>query len=84
MLGEVICIVHTSSKSLQRSSELTMFRWIPFGQYYEYYLNPFIYHYNVTYPDGTTEDLELRFDHENFCHLFGMESIVKSPYNLLI
>ncbi|MDD3205543.1 MAG: PBECR4 domain-containing protein [Lachnospiraceae bacterium] len=46
-------------------------------QYYEYYLNPFIYHYNVTYADGTTKDLELRFDHDNFCHLLGIESIVK-------
>lgn len=46
-------------------------------QYYEYYLNPFIYRYNVTYADGNTKDLELRFDYENFCHLIGIESIVK-------
>lgn len=46
-------------------------------QYYEYYLNPFIYRYNVTYADGNTKDLELRFDYENFCHLLGIESIVK-------
>ena len=46
-------------------------------QYYEYYLNLFIYRYNVTYADGNTKDLELRFDYENFCHLLGIESIVK-------
>ncbi|MDD3239582.1 MAG: PBECR4 domain-containing protein [Lachnospira sp.] len=46
-------------------------------QYYEYYLNPFIYRYNVTYADWNTKDLELRFDYENFCHLLGIESIVK-------
>lgn len=46
-------------------------------QYYEYYLNPFIYHYNITYTDGSQKNLELRFDQENFCHLLGIESIAK-------
>ena len=44
-------------------------------QYYEYYLNPFIYHYNITYTDGSQKNLELRFDQENFCHLLGIESV---------
>lgn len=48
-------------------------------EYYETYLNPFEYHYNVI--DETNQyDIELRFDQENLCHLLGLESIVK--YNI--
>ena len=48
-------------------------------EYYEIYLNPFEYHYNVI--DETNQyHIELRFDQENLCHLLGLESIVK--YNI--
>ncbi len=46
-------------------------------EYYERYLNPFIYKYTVSYDDGSSKEIELRFDEENFCHLLGIESIAK-------
>jgi len=45
--------------------------------YYKMYLMPFIYNYEVQ--DGTAKQtVELMFDKENFCHLLGIESIVKN------
>ena len=47
------------------------------SEYYEMFLYPFIYIYHIkTENDG--KDIELRFDLENFCHLLGVETIVKN------
>lgn len=40
------------------------------------FLYPFIYHYHVEAVDGN-KDIELRFELDKFCHLLGIESIVK-------
>lgn len=44
--------------------------------YYSKFLNPFIYQYEIT-EDEKKNFIQLRFDEENFCHLLGIESIVK-------
>lgn len=49
-------------------------------EYYETFLSPYIYRYEII--DESKEEpekkvIELRFDEENFCHLFGIESIVR-------
>ena len=44
--------------------------------YYEKFLNPFIYEYDIQDEDEH-KSIRLRFDEENFCHLVGLESIVK-------
>lgn len=44
--------------------------------YYRKFLNPFIYQYDVT-EDDNRSFIQLRFNEENFCHLLGIESIVK-------
>lgn len=49
--------------------------------YYEQYLMPFTYKYNVIDEDENSFDIELRFDKENFCHLLGIETIVKRNVN---
>lgn len=46
-------------------------------EFYELYLMPFIFNYNITYKDGNKETIKLMFNKENFCHLIGIESIVK-------
>ena len=46
------------------------------SEYYEMFLYPFIYHYHRKSIDEE-KDIELRFEKENFCHLLGIESIVK-------
>lgn len=46
-------------------------------QYYENYLYPFIYHYTLNDDKGYSKEIELRFNIENFCHLLGIESIVR-------
>ena len=43
-------------------------------EYYEIFLNPFIYEYRI---QDEEKNICLRFDKENFCHLLGIESIVK-------
>ena len=54
------------------------------SEYYEMFLYPFIYNYHVQTPDGNKE-IELRFELEKFCHLLGIESIVKYsvPHSVL-
>ena len=44
------------------------------SEYYEIFLHPFIYHYHI---DGRKE-IKLKFDLDKFCHLLGVESIVKN------
>lgn len=44
--------------------------------YYRKFLNPFIYRYDIT-EDERQSSIQLRFDEANFCHLLGIESIVK-------
>lgn len=44
--------------------------------YYSKFLNPFIYQYEIT-ENEKKSFIQLRFDEENFCHLLGIESIVK-------
>nr|WP_275403052.1 PBECR4 domain-containing protein [Sporosarcina limicola] len=49
-------------------------------EYYETYLNPYIYQFEIVDESGekpVKRTIELRFDQENFCHLFGLESIVR-------
>lgn len=46
------------------------------SEYYEMFLYPFIYHYHIKSPNKE-KDIELRFDLDKFCHLLGIESIVK-------
>lgn len=46
------------------------------SDYYEMFLYPFIYNYRLEYVTHT-EDIKLRFNLENFCHLLGVESVVK-------
>lgn len=53
-------------------------------EYYETFLSPYIYRYEII--DESKEEpektvIELRFDEENFCHLFGIESIVRRSVN---
>lgn len=47
------------------------------SEYYESYLNPFIYYYQIINQDQTSQTIELRFNIENFCHLLGIESVAK-------
>lgn len=44
--------------------------------YYGKFLNPFIYQYDIQ-DEEKHSSIQLRFDEENFCHLLGIESIVK-------
>lgn len=44
--------------------------------YYRKFLNPFIYQYKIV-EDEKESSVQLRFDEENFCHLLGIESIVR-------
>ena len=44
--------------------------------YYRKFLNPFIYQYDIA-EDEKQSSIQLRFDEENFCHLLGIESIVR-------
>lgn len=50
--------------------------------YYETYLNPFIYKFEITDTRNTDTKkiIELRFDQDSFCHLLGIESTLK--YNI--
>ena len=45
-------------------------------EYYEIFLYPFIYTYTITKGDKS-EEIEVRFNRSNFCHLIGIESIAK-------
>lgn len=47
-------------------------------EYYEVFLNPFIYQYEIEFANHTKRILKLRFEIENFCHLLGLESIAKN------
>lgn len=52
-------------------------------EYYETYLHPNIYYYEIideSKGEQKKKTIELRFDQENFCHLLGIESIVR--YNV--
>lgn len=46
-------------------------------EYYETYLNPYTFQFEVKYDDDNTEKIELIFDKRNFCHLLGIEGILK-------
>ena len=50
--------------------------WNVLQDYYRKFLNPFIYQYVIA-EDEKQSSIQLRFDEENFCHLLGIESIVK-------
>ncbi len=45
-------------------------------EYYEIFLSPFTYVYEITGRRGSRR-LKLRFNKHNFCHLLGIESIAK-------
>ena len=45
-------------------------------EYYEYFLYSSIYTYRITSQNHQWE-IELRFDIENFCHLLGVETVVR-------
>ena len=46
------------------------------SEYYEMFLFPFIYHYHIKLTNEE-KNISLKFDLEKFCHLLGIESIVK-------
>lgn len=50
-------------------------------EFYERYLYPFIYNYRIKDENNIYRELELRFDIDNFCHLVGLETIVKYNVN---
>ena len=47
------------------------------SQYYQNYLYPFIYEYNISADSGEKKTLKLSFEKKNFCHLLGIESIAR-------
>ncbi|MEW4412678.1 hypothetical protein [Clostridium sp. AN503] len=47
-------------------------------EYYEAFLNPFIYQYEIEFANHTKKKLKLKFELENFCHLLGLESVAKN------
>lgn len=51
------------------------------SEYYEKYLMPFIYTYKIINKDKEVRYIKLRFDSFRFCHLLGIESIVKTNIN---
>lgn len=53
--------------------------------YYEMFLESFVFEYQIEYKDQTKDIIKLRFDKENFCHLVGLESIARYsvPYTQL-
>ena len=46
------------------------------SEYYEMYLYPYIFIYHIKTTDED-KDIKLRFNLDKFCHLLGLESIVK-------
>lgn len=46
------------------------------SEYYEKFLYPFIFTYKIV-RNQKTEEISLRFNTRNFCHLLGIESIAK-------
>lgn len=46
-------------------------------EFYEMFLYPFIYTYTIT-QNGENKNISLRFNTKNFCHLLGVETIVKN------
>jgi phage-Barnase-EndoU-ColicinE5/D-RelE like nuclease4 len=51
-------------------------------EYYETYLHPYIYQFEFVDPiQNAPRTIELRFDQENFCHLLGIDTIVKYIVN---
>lgn len=46
------------------------------GEFYKLFLHPFLYEYHVETKEGSNE-IALRFDLDKFCHLLGVESIVR-------
>ena len=47
------------------------------ADYYAMFLNPFIFRYSIK-SNGGKDDIELRFDEANFCHLVGLETIARN------
>ena len=47
------------------------------SQYYQNYLYPFIYEYNISADSREKKTLKLSFEKKNFCHLLGIESIAR-------
>lgn len=45
-------------------------------EFYEIFLNPYTYKYTIISKDSSWE-ISLKFKKENFCHLLGIESVVK-------
>lgn len=65
-------------KEIERQPKINDISLNTLREYYKYYLYPFIYTYTVKDILGDTKNIELRFDKENFCHLLGVEYIVKN------
>lgn len=66
------------SKSKPKISDISL---ILLSDYYEKYLMPFIYTYKITTKNDNVRYIKLRFDSFRFCHLLGIESIVKANVN---
>lgn len=50
-------------------------------QYYENYLEAYIFRYRIIGKDNYDKAIEVRFSKDKFCHLVGIESIVKYSVN---
>lgn len=46
-------------------------------EYYETYLIPYAFQFEVILEDDNAEEIELRFGKENFCHLLAIDSILR-------
>lgn len=81
MAGEKIltCKELFETKQQPRINELSLDL---LREYYETHLHPYIFKFEIKDDvKNTSETFELRFDQENFCHLLGIESIVKRTVN---
>lgn len=68
-------------KKLRRTPKINDISLELLREYYEIYLNPFIYHYKLEDSINNKCSIEVRFDKERFCHLLGIETIVKKQVN---
>ena len=46
--------------------------------YYDNTLYPFFFHYHIQETSAERKSIELRFNRENFCHLLGIEKIMRN------
>lgn len=75
----MVCILDIIQlKQLKTKPKINDISLVLLCEYYEVFLNPFIYQYEVEFANHTKRTLKLKFDIENFCHLLGLESVAKN------